>query len=272
MNKNLFLLLTIQVVSLCLKAQQYNMDSLNREAAKTEIYSPVPRVVTAEATHQKAPSDAIILFNGKDLSAWNGDDSTKPITWKVTDGILIVDNSHGYGGINTKQKFTDYQLHLEWREPADVMGEGQSRGNSGVNLAVFSYFPISGIYLERGYEIQILEDYNNNNKTYVNGQAGSLYKQSAPLVNACKKPGEWQTYDIFWKAPRFNNDGSLKTPAYVTVVQNGVMIQNNTEVQGETLWVGKPGYTMHGACPIRLQSHGDPGPTVSFRNIWIRTL
>ncbi len=166
-------------------------------------------------------------------------------------------------------------MHLEWREPIDVSGEAETRGNSGVYLAAFATFAVPeapGMYGERGYEIQILEDYNNNNKVYVNGQAGSLYKQKAPLVNACKKPGDWQTYDIFWKAPRFNNDSSLKTPAYVTVVQNGVLIPNNTEVQGETTWTGKPVYTMHGPSPIRLQSHGEPGPTVSFRNIWIRPL
>ena len=247
-----------------------NLESLKLEAEKTEIYTPVPMIVTPGKTPQDAPSDAIILFNGKDLAAWNGDDINKPISWKVEDGVLTVDNSNGYGGINTKQKFTNYQLHLEWQEPVSVMGEGQTSGNSGVNLAVFSIVPLGKIYLEHGYEIQILESYKN--KTYVHGQAGSLYKQSAPLLNACKKPCEWQTYDIFWKAPRFNDDGSLKKPAYVTVVQNGVLIQNNTEVQGETLWVGKPAYSKHGASPIRLQAHGDAGPTVSFRNIWLRPL
>ncbi len=181
-----------------------------------------------------------------------------------------MDNSKGYGGINTKQKFTDYQMHLEWRIPADVTGTGQTRANSGVFLAAFSIIPLGTIFLEQGYEIQILDNYNNS--TYVNGQAGSVYKQSTPLANACKKPGEWQTYDIVWKAPRFNEDGSLKSPAYVTVIQNGVLVQNHTELQGPTVYVGKPSYKIHGPSPIRLQSHGDAGSTVSFKNIWLRQL
>jgi hypothetical protein len=202
MNKNLFLFLAIQVVSLCSMAQQFNMDSLNREAAKTEIYSPVPRVVTTGVTPQDAPSDAIILFNGKKLDAWYGDDSTKTAGWDISGGIMTVNKK--MGGIITKQKFMDYQLHLEWRIPVNITGEGQFRGNSGVFLGY-----CGNIYkvIETGYELQILDNYNN--KTYVNGQNGAVYKQSIPLVNACKKPGEWQTYDIIWKAPRFNEDTSV---------------------------------------------------------------
>lgn len=270
MNRTIYILLTVTTVSSSIMAQKkLNMDSLLREGAKTEFYEPVPIVVTPGKTPQDAPSDAIILFNGKNLSAWNADEINRPISWKVENEVLTVDNSN-YGGINTKQKFTDYQLHLEWRIPENVTGDGQYRGNSGVNLAAYAIVPWEKMYFERGYEIQILDSYNN--KTYVNGQAGSLYKQSTPLTNACKKPGEWQTYDIIWKAPRFNIDGSLKTPAYVTVIQNGVLIQNNTEVQGQTVYAGKPSYETHGAAPIRLQSHGDKGPTVSFRNIWLRQL
>lgn len=267
MIKKHVLLLTILFLSFSSMAQTINWDSLFKEAAKTEVYTPVPTRVTPGKTPQDPPSDAIILFNGKDLNAWEADDISKPISWKVADSILSVDNSKGYGGVNTKQKFMDYQLHLEWRIPINVTGTGQLCGNSGVNLAVFS---IENKVFERGYEIQILESHKNS--TYVNGQAAALYKQSIPLVNASKEPGEWQTYDIIWKAPRFNTDSSLKKPASVTLIHNGVLVQDNAEVEGQTLWIGKPFYKMHGASPIRLQSHGDPGQTVSFRNIWIRPL
>jgi hypothetical protein len=121
-----------------------------------------------------------------------------------------------------------------------------------------------------GYEIQVLDNYNNT--TYVNGQVGSIYKQSIPLVNPSRKPGEWQVYDIVWKAPRFNADGSLQSPAQITAFLNGVLVQNNYILKGETVWIGKPYYKKHGACPIKLQDHGDPSEPISFRNIWIRPL
>ena len=154
-------------------------------------------------------------------------------------------------------------MHIEWKIPADITGEGQGRGNSGLFLASIGRG-------DAGYELQILDNYNN--KTYTNGQAGSIYKQHAPLVNACKKPGEWQTYDVVWTAPRFNDDGSVKSPARVTAFQNGVLIQNNFELQGPTLYIGKPQYKAHGAAPIKLQAHGDKSEPISFRNIWIRNL
>jgi len=225
----------------------------------------VPPVVTPGGLPQDAPSDAIILFNGKDLNAWHGEDSTKPAGWKIADGVITVDKKTG--GIITKQRFMDFQMHLEWRIPTEITGSSQARGNSGVFLA---YLGMANGFLEDGYEVQILDCYNN--KTYVNGQTGSIYKQAVPLANACKKPGEWQYYDIIWKAPRFNADGSLKTPGYVTVLHNGVLLQNNTEVKGRTKWIGQPDYVAHGASPIKLQAHGDPSPPVSFRNIWVRPL
>ena len=257
-------LLTILIASF-MKGQQPNWDSLAKEAAKTEKFAPVPKIVTPGNSPQDAPQDAIILFNGLNLDAWYGNDSTKAPGWDIVDGIVTVNKKSG--GIMTKQKFMDYQLHLEWEIPVNITGSGQARGNSGVFLA---YLGMKDGLFEQGYEVQIMDSYKND--TYVNGQNGSVYKQYAPLVNACKKPGEWQTYDIIWKAPRFNKDKSLKSPAYITVIQNGILIQNHVKVKGQTLWVGHPFYKPHGASPIRLQSHPDPSEPVSFRNIWIRPL
>jgi hypothetical protein len=265
MNRNLILIPATFLLSSYLKAQQTNWDSLFKEAAKTEIYTPVPPMVTPGPSPQDAPSDAIILFNGKNLDAWYGDDSTKAPGWNISDGIMTANKKTG--GVMTKQKFMDYQLHLEWRIPSNISGTGQFRGNSGVFLA---FLGMEGKFIELGYELQILDSYKND--TYVNGQNGALYKQFIPLANACKKPGEWQTYDIIWKAPRFNSNGSLKTQAHLTVIQNGVLIQDHIDVKGQTLFIGSPIYKPHGASPIRLQSHPDPSEPISFRNIWIRPL
>jgi hypothetical protein len=212
MNKNLILLLSTCLISSYLKAQQPNWDSLVKEAAKTEVYAPVPPIITPGNSQQDAPSDAIILFNGKNLDAWFGDDSTKAPGWDIRNGIVTVNKK--MGGITTKQKFMDYQLHLEWKIPINITGSGQDRGNSSVILAYLG--KIDGLF-EKGYDLQIMDSYKND--TYVNGQNGALYKQFSPLANACKKPGEWQTYDIIWKAPRFNNDNSLKSPAYLTMLK-----------------------------------------------------
>jgi hypothetical protein len=170
----------------------------------------------------------------------------------------------GTGNIETKRTFNNYQLHIEWRIPENITGTDQARGNSGVFLASIGKGDL-------GYELQILDNYNN--KTYTNGQAGSIYKQSVPLANPNKKPGEWQTYDVIWTAPVFNTDGSLKSPARVTVLFNGVLVQNNFELKGPTQYVGLPSYTQaHGASPIKLQAHGDKSEPISFRNIWVREL
>jgi Domain of Unknown Function (DUF1080) len=190
MNKALLFILVILAVPFYSMAQTPNWDSLFKEAAKTEVYAPVPPIVTPGVSPQDAPSDAIILFNGNNLDAWYGDDSSKAAGWDVANGIITVNKK--MGGIMTKQKFMDYQLHIEWRIPVNITGEGQARGNSGVWLAR------TGLN-EAGYQIQILDSYKNT--TYVNGQAGALYKQSIPSANACKKPGEWQTYDIIWPPP-----------------------------------------------------------------------
>lgn len=226
----------------------------------TEFYTPVPPVVTPGATNSSAPSDAIVLFDGKNLDEWVTTNDKSPAKWTVADGILTV--KKGTGNIETKRKFNDYQLHIEWRIPENITGSGQARGNSGVFLASIG----KG---DDGYELQVLDNYNN--KTYTNGQAGSIYKQSVPLVNANKKPGEWQSYDVVWTAPVFNTDGSLKSPARVTVFFNGILVQNNFELKGPTLYIGHPAYTQaHGASPIKLQAHGDKSEPISFRNIWVR--
>lgn len=237
-------------------------ESNEKKAQATEVWEPVPKVVTPGEKPSDAPSDAIVLFDGKNLDQWvSTKDPNAPAGWTVSDGVITV--KKGTGNIQTKKSFTDYQLHLEWRIPANITGSNQARGNSGVFLA--STGPG-----DDGYEIQVLDCYNN--KTYVNGQTASIYKQHIPLVNACKKPGEWQTYDIIWTAPRFNEDGSLKSPARVTAFHNGVLVQNNVELKGTTAWIGKPTYKKHGPAPIKLQDHGDPSEPISYKNIWVREL
>jgi hypothetical protein len=243
------------------------MTSLHAQDSKdpkaTEVWDPVPKIVTPGALlYTTAPSDAIVLFDGSNLNEWvSNKDVNTPAQWTVANGVMTV--KKGTGNIQTKRAFTDYQLHLEWKIPENITGEGQARGNSGLFLAGIG----PG---DEGYEIQILDAYNN--KTYSNGQTGAIYKQSIPLANACKKPGEWQTYDIVWTAPRFNDDGSVKTPARVTAIHNGVLIQNNVEIKGVTVYIGKPYYKKHGPAPIKLQDHGDPSEPISFRNIWLREL
>ena len=227
----------------------------------TEFYHPVPPVVTPAATVGMPPSDADILFDGKDVSKWvAAKDSTTPADWDVHDGVMTVKKG-GLGNIETKQKFKDYQLHLEWKIPASITGEGQGRGNSGVMLA--STGPG-----DAGYELQIMDSYNN--PTYTNGMLGSLYKQAVPLANAARKPGEWSSYDIVWTAPRFNADGSVKTPPFATVFLNGVLVENHFQLKGQTLYVGQPFYKPYETAPIKLQAHGDKSEPISFRNIWVR--
>ncbi|MFW6246068.1 MAG: 3-keto-disaccharide hydrolase [Tangfeifania sp.] len=220
----------------------------------TEIWEPEVEKITAGETPMDAPSDAIILFDGTDLGReWTSQDGGEP-QWIVEDGAVTV--KRGTGVIKTKRVFEDFQLHIEWRSPSEVSGEGQGRGNSGV-------------FLQERYEVQVLDNYDN--RTYRNGQAASVYKQNAPLVNACKAPGEWQTYDIIYTAPRFKDDGTYFTPPKVTVLHNGVLVQNNYELRGPTEYIGIPEYNVqeHGPGSIMLQDHGNP---VSFRNIWIREL
>lgn len=229
----------------------------------TEVWEPEPKIVTPGATSGAAPSDAVVLFDGKNLDEWVQANDKSPAKWTVADGVFTVSKTKGVGNIETKRSFKNYQLHIEWKIPENITGTSQARGNSGIFLA--STGPG-----DAGYELQVLDSYNN--KTYVNGQAGSIYKQAIPLANPNRKPGEWQTYDIVWTAPIFNADGSVKTPAYVTVLFNGVLVENHFELKGETLYIGQPFYKKYDTAPIKLQAHGDKSEPISFRNIWIREL
>jgi hypothetical protein len=217
----------------------------------TELWEPVPPVVTP-GERTAAPADALVLFDGTSLDEWTNAQGNAA-GWTVADGCMTV--KPGSGAIRTKRGFGDCQLHVEWRTPAEVSGDGQGRGNSG-------------IFLQDRYEVQVLDSYEN--VTYPNGQAGSIYKQSIPLVNACRKPGEWQVYDIIYMAPRFSENGRVAVPATITVLHNGILIQNHVEIRGTTPFIGLPEYISHGLKePISLQDHDNP---VSYRNIWIREL
>lgn len=208
------------------------------------IWQKPALVTTADVTTSAPPSDAIVLFGGKDLSAFEGGEA-----WLVEDGVATVRGA----SLNTKQKFGSCQLHVEFATPEVVSGSGQGRGNSG-------------IYLMGQYEVQVLDSHDN--ETYYDGQCGSIYKQTPPIVNACKKPGEWQTYDIIFDAPEFDAEGKVKKPAYMTVLHNGVLIQNHFELTGMTAYEHAPKYVPHEAkLPIHIQNHGNP---VKYRNIWIR--
>ena len=217
----------------------------------TEDWSRKPEVITP-GKGTLPPSDAIVLYGGaEDIENWESEREGAP-TWDAKEFLTVEPRT---GGIQTKQSFGDVQLHVEWRSPEKVKGKGQGRGNSGV-------------YIMGLYEIQVLDSYDN--ETYYNGQAGSIYKQHVPLVNACRPPGTWQQYDIIFKAPRFKTDGSLESPAFVTVIHNGVLIQNHVELLGPSVFIGKPKYKAHPEkLPLHLQDHSNP---VSYRNLWIREL
>jgi Domain of Unknown Function (DUF1080) len=211
----------------------------------TGIEWPEPQVVEPGETSADPPSDAIVLFDGTDLSAWEGGER-----WEVKDGVATVRG----GEIESKQNFGDCQLHIEWSSPVPATGSSQGRGNSGV-------------FLQGRYELQVLDSYEND--TYNDGQAAAIYKQTPPLANAMRPPGEWNTYDIVWTAPRFKDGGSLESPAYITVLHNGVLVLNHFELKGNTPFDRPPSYEAHGKGPIKLQDHGNP---VRYRNIWVREI
>jgi len=216
----------------------------------TEVWEPVPAIVDPGGG-SKAPSDAIVLFDGTDLSAWEGRDGDA--AWEVKDGAFTV--VPRTGSITTRRAFGDVQLHIEWRSPTVITGEGQDRGNSGV-------------FLMGLYEVQVLDSYES--ATYSNGQAGSIYKQAIPLVNVTRPPGEWQTFDIVFKAPRFDTSGDVEEPATMTAFHNGVLIHDHVELKGPTVYIGEPVYESHAAkLPLMLQDHGN---LVSFRNVWVREI
>lgn len=222
---------------------------------ETEFYKPVPPVVNPYDPIKKAPSDAIVLFGGDNLDNWISSRDSTAAKWIVNnDGSMTVNNKTG--DIQTVQNFGSIQLHLEWKSPAEVQGKGQSRGNSGV-------------FLNGLYEVQVLD--NNDNDTYVNGQVGSIYKQHVPLAMASVPTGEWNTYDIIYHAPEFNDKGDKIKSGTITVLHNGVLVQDNVEIKGTTPYIGWPKNPAHGKGPLKLQDHGD-NSRVSYRNIWVREL
>ncbi|MCH1596117.1 MAG: DUF1080 domain-containing protein [Flavobacteriaceae bacterium] len=239
-----------------IKIRRINAPNMEQEPTTpeaTELYEPVPPRVTP-GVNGSAPSDAIVLFDGTSLDAWesaNGGEAT----WILNeDGSMTV--ADRTGDIRTKEVFGSVQLHLEWRSPADVRGSNQSRANSGV-------------FLQEKYEVQVLD--NNDNPTYVNGQVGSVYKQAIPLAMASVPSGEWNTYDIIFHAPEFDEVGNRIKAGTLTAIHNGVLIQDHYELKGTTEYIGWPKNTPHGPGPLRLQDHGD-NSGVSYRNIWIRPL
>lgn len=278
MKALLTLLLSISL-TLCMLAQEIptiDWDALQKTKpwTETEVYTPIPPVVIGSHLYAP-PSDAIVLFDGNNLDAWhkpeyiheaatieiieatinaiNPNYKNPSADWTIKNGQMIV--KPGTGAIETKEKFGDIQLHLEFLNPVDVSKEGQMYSNSGVFLM--------GIY-----EVQILNSYENT--TYSNGQVASVYKQHIPLVNAARPPGEWQMYDIIFKAPVFDKSGNLQSPATLTVLHNGVLVQNHVTLLGPTAYIGKTKYFEHPSeMPLRLQDHGD---LVRFRNIWLRKL
>lgn len=222
---------------------------------ETEFYKPVPPVVNPNDPLKRAPSDAIVLFAGGNLDNWISSRDSTAAKWIVNkDGSMTVNNKTG--DIQTVQNFGSIQLHLEWKSPAEIQGKGQSRGNSGV-------------FLQGLYEVQVLD--NNDNDTYVNGQVGSVYKQHTPLAMASVPTGEWNTYDIIYHAPEFDKDGNKVKSGTVTVLHNGVLVQDNVEIKGTTPYIGWPKNPAHGKGPLKLQDHGD-NSRVSYRNIWVREL
>jgi len=254
MIRNTFAILAA-VACMGLSTQVPGADSTSRkpEPKDTEVWTPVPAKVTPGKSPGAPPSDAVVLFDGRNLDAWKSARGEAPAGWKIVDGDMVV--APGTGDIQTRAKFGDVQLHIEWRTPklpADKVN--QDRGNSGV-------------FLQDVYEVQVLDSFTN--KTYVNGQAGSIYKQFAPLVNASLPEEQWQTYDIVFRAPKFAPDGALISPARITVLHNGVLVQDGAELKGATTYLGAPAYAAHGDLPLRLQDHSHE---VRFRNIWLRNL
>lgn len=252
------------IFTACNQSQQANENKSAEETTQevkteptqpeaTEIYEPVPPRVTPGKDGQP-PSDAVVLFDGTDLNQWvSAKDSLSPAPWKINpDGSFTVVRKSG--DIQTKEVFGSVQLHIEWKSPEIIENEGQHRGNSGV-------------FLQNRYEIQVLD--NNDNPTYVNGQVGSVYKQSVPLAMASVPTGEWNSYDIIYHAPAFDDAGNKTQPATVTVLHNGVLVQDHFEIEGTTEYIGWPKNIAHGDSFLKLQDHD---AEVSYRNIWIRKL
>lgn len=255
MYKRFLAVCSLSILATVMVQAQAQVPTLNRNGGDpklSEYWEPQVKVVTPGKTAADAPSDAIVLFDGKDFSKWVAKDGGD-VKWKLENGAMTVVGRTGE--IRSKEGFGDMQLHIEWRTPAEVKGDGQGRGNSG-------------IFLMGKYELQVLDSYNN--RTYSNGQAASIYKQLPPMKNASRGPGEWQTYDVIFTAPVFYEDGNVKSQARLTVIHNGVLVQNNATIWGASQYIGIANYEKHGDKePLILQDHGNP---VSFRNIWVRPL
>ena len=221
----------------------------------TEVWEPKPKIVTP-GIGTAPPSDAIILFDGTSMDKWVTSKDGSPPKWILNEGVMTV--KPGTGSVQTKQKFGDCQLHVEFRIPHDA-GKSANRNDAGN----------SGVFLQERYEVQIFNSYNNETPLYANGQTGSIYKQAIPLANASSKPGEWDSFDIFYTAPRFRENGSLARSAYITLVHNGVLTLNHFEIHGTIQYIGIPKYELHDKASVLLQGHGS---AVSFRNIWIREI
>ena len=252
LQKNIQLFLLTSFVSL-IGFQANALAQLPNGWKSHDLKRPQPKVVTPGPTTVSAPSDAIVLLGSEKLTGWS-DRKGKPSKWKYADGVLESVKKAGY--IYTVEKFGDCQLHVEFATPETTDGDGQARGNSGV------------FFYDDDFEVQVLDNFEN--ETYADGTVGALYGQHAPLVNAARKPGEWQTYDIVFRRPRFNEDGSLKSPARLTVLLNGILVQDAAECYGPTLFLQAGDYKDKGdEARISLQDHGNP---VRYRNIWVRRL
>jgi hypothetical protein len=220
----------------------------------TEIWEPKPKVVSVDAS-SKIPSDALVLFDGSDFNEWISAIDSTTVNWNLNSDKSMTVRDRA-GDIQTKKNFGSVQLHIEWRSSKEIRANGQNRSNSGV-------------FFQNRYEVQILD--NNNNDTYVNGQVGAIYKQAIPLVKASSETGKWNSYDIIYHAPKFNSEDKIVVSATITVLHNGVLIQDHVTIKGTTEYIGWPKNKAHGKAPIKLQDHGD-NSGVSYRNIWVREL
>jgi len=235
-----------------INVEKTQVEPTNPEA--TEIWEPKPQIVSVDIS-TKIPSDAIVLFDGTNFNEWTSSIDSTTVKW-ILNGDKSMTVRDKTGDIQTKINFGSVQLHLEWRSTKEVRANGQNRSNSGV-------------FFQNRYEVQILD--NNNNNTYVNGQVGAIYKQVIPLVNASSATGDWNSYDIIYHEPKFDTKGNISKAATITALHNGVLIQDHVTIKGTTEYIGWPKNNAHKKAPIKLQDHGD-NSGVSYRNIWVREL
>ena len=253
MKKYLIIFIIFHFVATVNGQNIFEKDFTTPEA--TEIWEPTPRIITPGIEHGP-PSDALVLFDGKNLDKWVMSKNGGPAEWTLNEGVMTIKT--GVGDIQTLEKFGDCQLHLEFKIPENA--KNSVNPNDAGN---------SGVFMQERYEVQIFDSYQNSTPLYANGQTGSIYKQVIPMANASSKTGEWNTFDIYYMAPRFRENGTVKIPAYITLVHNGVLTLNHFEIQGTIQYIGIPKYELHDRAAIKLQGHGSE---VSFRNIWIREL